>query len=241
VTGLTTAVAFVAGFLGFFSPCVLPLLPGYVAFLSGYSLREREAGRGRAAPRVLVAAVLFVLGFSLVFTAMGATASAVGSFVASHRPLLGRLGGVAVFVFGLMVLGLFRVPLLSREYRLRLPGRPVGLAGAVAVGMAFGLAWTPCVGPVLAAVLTLAATAETAQQGSALLFSYAVGMGVPFVAAALLCSVSVEWLKWFRRYQRQATQASGLLLLVMGMAMALGAVDGLNAWVLRLFSSTPAL
>lgn len=234
-------IAFAAGVLGFVSPCVLPLIPGYISFVSGVSLEELQAGGGRVAPRVLLASLLFVLGFSTVFTAMGASASLVGSFVISNRSLLGRIGGILIILLGLAVLGVIKVPSLYRERRLHLARNPFGLAGAVPVGMAFGFAWIPCVGPVLTAVLTMAATLSTVKQGSILLFSYAMGLGIPFLLTALLLTLSIDFLGWARKYSRYVTAVSGVFLVVMGLAMALDVVYQLNAWILRLFPFRPPL
>ncbi len=234
-------IAFAAGILGFISPCVLPLIPGYISFVSGVSLQELQIGGGKVVPRVLLASLLFVLGFSLVFTAMGASASLVGSFIISNRSLLGRIGGILIILLGLMVLGVIKAPLIYRERRLHLSHQPFGLIGAIPVGMAFGFAWIPCVGPVLTAVLTMAATLNTVRQGSILLFSYAMGLGIPFLLTALLLTLSIDFLGWARRYSRYVTAASGVFLLVMGLAMAFDVIYQLNTWIIRLFPFRPPI
>src|SRR5579884_2733915 len=172
-------IAGAAGLLGFFSPCVLPLIPGYISFVSGVSLAELQGGHGRRhLGRVVAATVAFVFGFSVVFTALGASASLVGAFVLRNREILSRIGGILVLLLGLSVLGVIRLPGLSRERRVPLTRRPAGFLGAFLVGMAFAFAWTPCIGPVLAAILTLAATTQRAGDGAALLFAYSLGLGV---------------------------------------------------------------
>ncbi|MDQ7850005.1 MAG: cytochrome c biogenesis protein CcdA [Armatimonadota bacterium] len=232
-------VAFAAGVLGFLSPCVVPLIPGYISFVSGLSLQEMEAAqRRRHAGRVLLATGLFVGGFALVFTALGASASLLGGFVLSNRIWLSRVGGLLIIALGLAVL--LRAPLLYREHRFHFSRRPWGLAGAVPVGMAFGFAWTPCIGPVLTAVLTLAAQEQSTQRGALLLFTYALGMGVPFLLAALLLTLTLD-LSWLRRYSRSITTLSGVFLLIMGLALASDALFVLNTWILRLVPFRPAL
>ncbi len=232
-------IAFAAGVLGFLSPCVVPLIPGYISFVSGLSLQEMEAAqRRRHAARVLLATALFVAGFALIFTALGASASLLGSFVLANRLWLGRIGGALIIALGLAVL--LRAPVLYREHRLRLSRRPWGLAGAFPVGMAFGFAWTPCIGPVLTAVLTLAAQEQSTQRGALLLFTYALGLGVPFLLAALLLSLALD-ISWLRRYSRPITALSGVFLVVMGLALVTDALFVLNTWILRLVPFRPAL
>lgn len=235
-------LAFAAGLLGFLSPCVVPLIPGYLSFVSGLSLAEMSPGeRRRHLGRVLVATGLFVLGFSAIFTAMGASASAVGGLVLDNRLLLTRLGGAVVILIGLAVLGVIKVPGLFRERRFELQRLPLGLVGAVPVGMAFGFAWTPCVGPVLTAVLTLAATTQTVASGALLLFVYSMGLGVPFLLTAVLMTSAVDALGWLRRHARAVTSVSGVFLLVMGTAMVTDLMFTLNTWLIRLVPFRPAL
>ncbi|MGH2453318.1 MAG: cytochrome c biogenesis CcdA family protein [bacterium] len=237
---ITLAIAFAAGVLGFLSPCVVPLIPGYLSFVSGLSLGEmaREERR-RHAGRVLGATALFVLGFAIIFTGLGASASLLGGFVMANRLLLSRIGGALVIALGLAVL--LKVPALFRERRFHLTRRPLGMVGAVPVGMAFGFAWTPCVGPVLAAVLTLAATEQDAGRGALLLFTYALGLGLPFLASALLLTLTFDSMAWLRRYSRPITALSGVFLVIMGVALVTDALFTLNTWILRLVPFRPAL
>ncbi len=235
------AVAFAAGVLGFASPCIVPLIPGYLSFVSGVSLHELAAPDRRAARgRVLLATVLFVLGFAAVFTALGASASWVGGLVLAHRLWLGRIGGAVVVLLGLTVLGVVRIPWLWRERRLAVR-RPAGVVGAFAVGMGFGFAWTPCVGPVLAAILTLAATSPRAADGAVLLLAYSLGLGLPFVATAALLTSAVDALGWIRRHGRAVEVVSGVFLVVMGTALMFDLIFRLNAWILRLVPFRPVL
>jgi len=233
--------AFAAGVLGFASPCIVPLIPGYVSFVSGLSLSEMDPDeRRRHLGRVWLSTLVFVLGFSAIFTAMGASATVAGNFILSHRQWLSRVGGAVIIVLGLSVLGVLKIPALYRERRFQLP-RPGGMWGAFPVGMAFAFAWTPCVGPVLAAILTLAATAARASDGALLLFSYSLGLGVPFLVAAGLLSTAFDALSWFRRHGRAIEALSGAFLVVMGAALMFDLVFRLNTWILRLFPFQPAI
>ncbi len=235
-------LAFGAGVLGFVSPCIVPLIPGYLSFVSGVSLAEMDlVARRRHLTQVVVATALFVLGFASIFTAMGASASALGGFVVENRQWLGRIGGIVVVLLGLSVLGLVKVPGLYRERRVVLSQRPGGLLGAVPVGMAFGFAWTPCVGPVLAAVLTVAASTQGVANGALLLFAYSLGLGLPFLAAAVLITTAVDAFSWVRRHGRAIETASGVFLVIMGSAMIFDLVFRLNTWILRFFPFRPAL
>jgi cytochrome c-type biogenesis protein len=240
VPDINLLIAFAAGVLGFLSPCIVPLIPGYISFVSGLSLQEMDiAERRKHLARVLLATALFVMGFALIFTALGASASWLGGVVLSNRRLLGRIGGGLVIGLGLVVL--LKVPAFLRERKFHLTRRPWGLVGAFPVGMAFGFAWIPCVGPVLAAVLTLAATEQSAQRAALLLFTYALGLGVPFLASALLLTLAFDSLSWLRRYTRPITTVSGAFLVIMGVALVTDTLFALNTWILRLFPFRPAL
>jgi cytochrome c-type biogenesis protein len=242
VSELSFVVAFAAGVLGFLSPCIVPLIPGYLSFVSGLSLAEMTVDeRRRRLGRVLFATALFVLGFSAVFTALGASASTLGNVILGNRLWLSRVGGAVVIVLGLAVLGIIRVPGLYRTRRLAVARRPFGLLGALPVGMAFGLAWTPCVGPVLSGVLALAAGAQTAAAGAALLFAYSLGLGLPFLATAALMTTAFDAMGWLRRHAGAVTAISGVFLLVMGTAMATDLLFTLNTWLIRLVPIRPAI
>ncbi len=237
---LSLPVAFDAGVLGFFSPCILPLIPGYLSFVAGVSLAELE-GSGGARLRVLGATAVFVLGFSTIFTALGASASLAGGFVLSNRELLSRAGGAIVILFGLVVLGVVSVPGLARERRILITRRPTGWLGVLLVGMAFGFAWTPCVGPILGAILTLAATAARADRGAVLLFVYSLGLGLPFLAAAACLSGVARAFLAARRYVRSVEVAGGLLLVVLGTALLFDWVYRLNSWFMQIVPLRPIL
>ena len=234
-------LAFGAGVLGFVSPCVVPLIPGYLSFVSGLSLSEMDpAERRRNLGRIMASTLLFVLGFSVIFTAMGASATLASSFILGNRQWLSRIGGVLIIFLGLSVLGVLKIPALYREHRFRVRRRG-GLWGAFPIGMAFGFAWTPCIGPVLAAILTLAATTQNASDGALLLFAYSFGLGVPFLITAGLLTSAFDALAWFGRHGRAIEAVSGGFLVVMGAALMFDLVFRLNTWILRLFPFRPAL
>ncbi len=215
---VTLGTSFVAGLLSFLSPCVLPIVPGYITWLSGRSIDElADATDRRAAMRdVGVHALLFVLGFSVVFIALGAGATLIGSWLRGHLPLMIKIGGGLVIVLGLHMARLLPIPWLYREKRLHLVRKPAGRLGSFAVGLAFAFGWTPCLGPILAGILTLAGTRETLQEGVLMLTAYSLGLGVPFVLTGLaigsffgLYRRISPWIPWFERI-------SGLLLVGIG-------------------------
>jgi len=213
--GVSFALAFGAGLLSFLSPCVLPLIPSYVGFLTGMSAEELQVRRGTA----LLHAAWFVGGFSIVFMALGATASELGSFLLRYQTLIGRIGGVLVLAFGLYLLGIARPTFLMRERRVHLARKPLGYVGSAVVGVTFGAAWTPCIGPILGAILTLAAAAASVGLGTALLATYALGLAVPFVLTAVALDRFLIWFQRFRPYLVWVERVSGALLLVLGVLL----------------------
>jgi cytochrome c-type biogenesis protein len=215
VATVSWGVAFLAGLLSFLSPCVAPIVPGYLSFVSGVAIGT-ETREPRQTERVVIASALFVLGFSAVFVTLGVTAGALGGFLESYRAGLNRLAGAFMILMGLFVLGFVRAPMLYRERRFHFIDRPYGPLGTVALGMAFGFGWTPCVGPVLATILLYAGSTETAQEGGLLLLVYSLGLGLPFVAAALGLNRAVRGLAWLKRHFVAINVASGALLIGMG-------------------------
>ena len=213
VDGLTMGLlAFAAGVLSFTSPCCLPLMPGYVAYISTTETATVDSAalrRGRALP----AALLFVAGFTVVFTALGAGASAVGDILLTNRPMLSRIGGIVIIAMGLVLAGAIRIPALMREYRFDLSKIRPGPTGAVPLGMAFAIGWVPCIGPVLAGILTLAASSASVASGATLLAIYSLGLGLPFVALAVAASRLEPVVRWLRRHAR-AVELSGAAVLV---------------------------
>lgn len=213
------SLALVAGVVSFTSPCALPLLPGYVSWVSG--LTGRGAGRPEQAP-VLRGALLFVLGFTLVFTVLGLTASALGLLLVQNRQVLTTVGGVLVIAMGLVSVGLLRLPLLQRQLRFDLTRVAQGPAGAVPLGAAFAIGWTPCVGPVLTAILATAAGAGSLVRGAVLLIAYSGGLGIPFLLVALGVRRGRSRLGWLRRHGRAIEVLGGVLLVGMGLLMIFG-------------------
>ena len=223
-------LAFFAGFVSFLSPCVLPVVPSYLAFVSGLTFGELA---DRPTPEVRRAAAihstLFVLGFALVFMTMGLVATAFGSAIARALPWVNRLGGVVMILFGLYLMGLLRLPSLQRELRVGLESRPAGPLGAFVVGIAFGAGWTPCIGPILGSILLYASLETTMLHGTALLATYALGLGLPFVAA----SVGLNWFlagsSWARRWIVPLQRIAGTVLAVIGLLMVTGQFVSMTA------------
>jgi cytochrome c-type biogenesis protein len=220
-------VAFAAGLLSFLSPCVLPLVPSYIGFLTGMSLPEMS-GRRRFA---LAHALLFVLGFSLVFVLLGASATALGRALNYYQLWLQRIGGALIIGFGLVCLGVIRVGFLGQERRVQVEQKPVGYVGSVLVGMAFAAGWTPCIGPVLGAILGLAATSSDLSRGMLLLAAYSAGLAVPFLLAAVALESFLGWFQRFRRYLPWVMRLSGALLVFVGLLMVTGEFTRLAGWL----------
>lgn len=220
-------VAFLAGLLSFLSPCVLPLVPSYIGFLTGMTLPEMSRRR-RAA---LLHALLFVAGFSLIFILLGASATALGRALNYYQVWLQRIGGVLVILFGLLCLGAFRIGLLNQERRLHLERKPVGYLGSALVGMAFAAGWTPCIGPVLGGILGLAATSGEVSRGMLLLGVYSAGLALPFLIAALAVDSFLDWFQRFRRFLPWVMRISGVLLVLVGVLLVTGEFTRLAGWL----------
>jgi cytochrome c-type biogenesis protein len=214
-SSLGIVVAFTAGVLSFLSPCVLPLIPSYVTFITGLSLEDAARARRTA----LVHSLLFVAGFTLIFVALGATATLLGRVLLSQRVWISRVGGALVVLFGFYLLGALNVAAFSRERRIHLADKPVGYLGTVLVGITFGAGWTPCLGPILSAILVYTSTRADLAHGIGLLFAYSLGLAVPFVGSA----IAVErFLSIFARVRRQmawVSRASGVLLIAVGVLL----------------------
>jgi cytochrome c-type biogenesis protein len=219
--------AFVAGILSFISPCVLPLIPGYLSYISGVSLDEMRGTSGGAAVavvigadvkrRVLATSLFFILGFSLVFISLGASATFLGQFLMSRLQLLGQIAGVVIIIFGLHTMGVLRIGWLYSEKRFQTSNRPVGFIGAMLVGIAFAFGWTPCIGPILAGILTIAAGEETVGAGIRLLSVYSAGLAIPFLLAAVAINRFFSAFAKIRRHYHKIELVSGSLLVVIGL------------------------
>jgi cytochrome c-type biogenesis protein len=226
-TALGVAVAFAAGLLSFLSPCVLPLVPSYIGFLTGMTLQEMS-GRRRVA---LLHALLFVAGFSLVFILLGASATALGRALNYYQIWLQRIGGLLIIAFGLVCLGVIKVDLLTQERRVHIEQKPVGYLGSALVGMAFAAGWTPCIGPVLGAILGLAATSTDLTRGMLLLAVYSAGLAVPFLIAAVAVESFLGWFQRFRRFLPWVMRVSGVLLVIVGLLLVTGEFTRLAGWL----------
>ncbi len=228
--------ALIAGIVSFLSPCVLPLVPPYLVYLAGTSLERFEAREEE--PRVkretVMAAGLFVLGFSTVFVALGASASVLGGLVRAYAQPLSMVAGVLIIIMGLHFLGLTRIAWLYRQKRAEIV-QPVGLWGAYVMGLAFAFGWTPCIGPILAAILAVAASEQTVTKGASLLAVYSLGLGIPFVAAAFAVEPFAAFMARFRKYMHRVEQAMGALLVLTGIAFLTGTINWLSIWLLETF------
>jgi cytochrome c-type biogenesis protein len=236
MTNVSIAAALVAGMLSFLSPCVLPLVPPYLVYLTGASL-ERFADaqtKPRARRATIVAALLFVLGFSTVFVALGAGASAVGALLRAYSNALAIVAGVAIMIMGLHFLGLTPLAWLMREKRLDV-AKPVGLWGAYLMGLAFAFGWTPCIGPILAAILAIAGSEATVAKGAGMLAVYSLGLGVPFIVAAFAVEPFAAFLARFRAHLGLVEKAMGGLLVLTGIAFLTGVVGEASNWLLDKF------
>ena len=234
---VTAGGAFVAGLLSFASPCVLPLVPPYLAYIGGVSI-EQLRDQGSARMRVLLAALCFVAGFSTVFVALGATASWIGQAVSAYLGLLGYLAGILIVLMGLHFLHVIRIPLLDRSARLGVADKPAGLIGGYVIGLAFGFGWSPCVGPVLTAILLMAGAQDSAAEGARLLLVYSLGIGVPFLIAAAFASALMRAIARLRARLGAVEKAMGAFLVLAGMLILSGQMPTIAYWLIETF---PAL
>lgn len=223
-----------AGLLSFLSPCVLPLLPGYMAYMSGLAVDQSNLDARARRLRALRAAVAFTAGLALLFVALGVSASALGGWLAEQRFILTRAAGLAVLALGLQSLGLLRIPILSREFRPVLASLSRrgggGVVGAAGMGVAFGLGWTPCVGPMLGGILLMASQAGSAGEGAALLLAYGLGLGIPFIVTGLAVDRVVRSMAGVRRRAHLVERLSGLLLVAMGWLLITDSLGTLGRW-----------
>jgi len=234
--GLVAAlmIAFGAGVLSFLSPCVLPIVPPYLAYMGGISMQELTQ-EGRASRRAILPALFFFMGLSTVFLLLGFTASTMGHLFLRNAELFGQIAGGVVIVFGLHFLGLFRIPFLMREARIDAGDRGGSAFGAYVLGLAFAFGWTPCIGPVLGAILTLAATDATVTRGTAMLGVYALGLGLPFLLAAIFVQRSMGLMTRLKRHMAVIEKVMGVMLLLVGVALLTGAFSAFSWWLLETF------
>lgn len=235
LSGIGLIAAFLAGVISFVSPCVLPLVPGYVSYVAGQSTGAVEAQARDRRWQTLGMSLIFVLGFSTVFMILGASATALGQMLLSFRYELNIIGGTIVILFGLFMIGMAQVAVMQRDFRFHLSipgGRPTS---AYVLGLAFGFGWTPCIGPILGAILTASATSATVSQGVALLGIYSAGLGVPFLIVAGLTDRLADQLRGFGRIGRLLHRAAGVVMILMGLAMITGQLSALSYWLLGVF------
>jgi cytochrome c-type biogenesis protein len=227
------AVAFAAGVLSFLSPCVLPLVPSYLSFVSGVGLEELEHGDGDVRRTAFIHSLFFVLGFSLVFLALGASATIVGRLLREYQVWIARIGGAVIVLFGLYLLGLRPGMFLQRERRVHLRDKPLGYLGSTLVGITFGAGWSPCIGPILGGILTFAATRQTMTEGLVLLGFYSAGLAVPFLVSSLALSWFLATFDRFKKWIPWVERISGLLLIGVGLLLMSGRFTALAAWMTR--------
>ncbi len=232
--------AVLAGLLSFVSPCVLPLIPGYLSFISGVSIEELSSKeRSRAQLwKMLINTVFFVIGFSLVFVLLGAGATKIGKILQSNLNLFNKIAGVLVFAFGLHVVGIFKIKALNYEKRFHARKKTMGVVGSMAIGIAFAFGWTPCIGPILGAILTLAAQQGSVSHGVMLLLFYSAGLGIPFILTALLFNYLIGTFGFIKRHFRAVEIISGSLLMLVGIMIFFNWLQLISAFILQ---KVPAL
>lgn len=232
-TSISWFVAFSAGLLSFLSPCVLPLVPSYIGFITGLGLEDIT----RARRTTLVHALLFVLGFSAIFVMLGAGATLVGQLLLAYKPIIARIGGIMLIALGMWMLGVFKFALLNQERRVHLGDKPLGYLGTLMVGVAFGAGWTPCLGPILSGILMVAGSEATVGRGVSLLAAYSAGLAVPFLLSAVLLERFLKFFQKFRSHLGLVNRISGVLLIVVGALLLTGWFQVLAAWLVKI---TPA-
>lgn len=239
INDVSIPAALIAGLVSFLSPCVLPLVPPYLIYLTGATIEQVANNSAASSPRraVMISAVMFVLGFSTVFVALGASASLIGALVRAWSAELSIVAGVIIIVMGLHFLGLTRISLLMREGRLPIP-KPVGLWGAYLMGLAFAFGWTPCIGPILAAILSVAAAEATVSKGAGLLAIYSLGLGIPFLVAAFMVEQFSTVFSRMKRHLVTVERVMGVLMVITGIVFLTGGISSVSIWLLETF---PAL
>lgn len=234
--------AFGGGALSFLSPCVLPLVPPYLCYMAGVSVESFSEGRDVSARRALIASsILFVLGFTTVFVALGASATSVGRFLRQYQDVLGAVAGLVIIAMGLNFLGFLKIPFLSREARLETNISPANPMAAYVMGLAFAFGWTPCIGPILGPILTLAGAKTSVGEGAGLLLVYSLGLGIPFLIAALFSGQFMRFMKRFRGSLGKVEKTIGALLVISGLLFLTGGMQAISFWILEAFPSLAKL
>lgn len=235
MTDINIFIAFTAGLFSFLSPCVLPLIPSYLSFVSGVSLEEMRAPQieSRVRWRVALNSLAFILGFSLVFVSLGVSASFLGSLFLDYRSFIRVVGGIFIVLVGIYLMGFFKLSFLDRYLQFHLKDKPAGYLGSVLVGVTFAVAWTPCVGPILGAIFALAATTAEIQRGILMLATYAAGLAVPFFLSAIAVNSFFQFSQRFRRYIRAVHIAGGFLLVIVGILLITDYMTLLNVYAIR--------
>ena len=234
---ISLVTAFVFGLISFISPCVLPIVPGYLSFISGLSFEEVQNSNNisGARRRILANSLLFVVGFSLVFTALGASSSAIGTFLHQKLGIISKVAGILIIVFGIHMTGLYRIPFLNYEKRIHSQAKPMGLLGSFLVGLSFAFGWTPCIGPILAGILTMAAQQETVGKGIVLLACYSAGLAIPFLLAALSITAFYKVFDRFKRHLHKVEVAGGILLVLIGVLIASNSLTIVSGYFAKWF------
>ena len=229
--------AFLFGLLSFISPCVLPIVPGYLSFISGVSFEEMNNvnDRSRVRNRIMINSLFFIAGFSVVFISLGASATFIGQFLHKQISLISKIAGVVIIVFGLHMIGIFKIPFLNYEKRFHSEGKKLGLLGAFIVGLAFAFGWTPCIGPILAAILAIASQQDSVGKGIILLFSYSLGLGIPFLITGLSISVFYNVFNKFKRHLHTVEVAGGIMLVAVGTLIMTNSLTILSGYLSRWF------
>ncbi len=236
VPEVSWALAFLAGVVSFVSPCVLPLIPGYICLISGVSIQELKNETSVRIKKVLIPSILFILGFSAVFVALVVSASFLGGFLATHKTLLLKISGAIIVLLGLFFVGIIRIPQLYREKRFQITQSKYGWLGILLLGAAFGFGWTPCVGPILASILLYAGSVGGAGKGAALLFVYSSGLGIPFILCGLAFSRMLAAFNWVKQHYRIYNGAVGGILIAVGVLMVTNKLFYLNIWAQKFLS-----
>jgi cytochrome c-type biogenesis protein len=232
---INIVTAFLFGILSFISPCVLPIVPGYLSFISGVSFEEMQDAeqRSRIRKRIAANSLFFILGFSTVFIALGASATAVGGFLHDKIVLIGKIAGIVLIVFGIHMIGIFKIPFLNYEKRFQANKKQLGLVGAFVVGLAFEFGWTPCIGPILAGILTIASQQDTVGKGIILLAAYSLGLGIPFFLTGLSVSAFYSLFNKFKRHLHTVEVIGGIMLILVGVLIATNSLTIVSGYLSR--------